>query len=372
MPINQEQTLSFKTAWLKLHKKQLPIILGIAGFELLLNIIIHISLSMEVFHFEMVERIILTDLVMLPLAGMNSVFLVKRLAAKSIHSGWKMIALKIPAAVIGVMLMSTTLEHIYASFGFVDDDYMVLGELKISPLWTNVVEYSGLALIISLPIFIWQLRIEELSFRLKEKEMEQERLTQLKVKAELHALQSRINPHFLFNSFNSIASLISTDPEKAEKMTVQLSELFRYSLNSQESNFVTIKEELKIVETYLGIEKVRFAENLEFHIDVPEEIKSDLIPRFLIQPLVENAIKHATSKIKKGKISLKLSRGKTGLKMFLFDNGSAFPEPMVFGYGLQSTLDKLNLLYPEKHAIQFINQPKKHIYIRLEEIKKYA
>jgi LytS/YehU family sensor histidine kinase len=87
----------------------------------------------------------------------------------------------------------------------------------------------------------------------------------------------------------------------------------------------------------------------------------------LIKPLVENAIKHATSKIKQGELRLVIKEEEGALQVFIYDNGPAFPKNIVRGYGLQSTYDKLELLYPEKHRLAFINRPEKHIHIHLEK-----
>ena len=358
-----------KTAWFKVNKRYLPVILIIAALDLLIDLAAHLFfLGKSAWEFELVELIVFLDLLLLPLAAVNTIFFFQRVFAQTIRSGWKMILLKLSATFIGVTGFSILFETIYSRLGFVDDDFIILGELKLSPSASNVVEHTVIALVIGLPIFLLQLRMEELKYKLQEKELEQARLQKLKTQAELHALQSRINPHFLFNSFNSIASLISTNATKAEQMMVQLSELFRYSLNSQESNFVTVEEELKIVETYLDIEKVRFGDNLDYQIQVDPELMQQQIPRFLIQPLVENAVKHATSKVKQGELLLEIRVIDQQLIIRLHDNGPPFPEPLATGYGLKSTFDKLQLLYPNQHQIELINEPDKHISITLNSV----
>ena len=364
--VNVKHDESVLKAWVKLHKRYLPPILIIAGVEFLISIIIHsVLFDQPLLEFQLVEWVVVTDLIMLPLAAVNGIFFVQQFLKRFHYTGWKMVLIKVFATIFSVMIVSYCLENIYSYYGFEDDDHIVLGENKLSPLMTNVVSNTFVALAIGLPIFIWQSRVDQLSVKLKEKEVEQERLKRLKTQAELHALQSRINPHFLFNSFNSIASLISIDPVKAETMMVQLSELFRYSLNSQESNFVPIKEELKIVKTYLEIEKIRFGENLDYQINSDPELSEQLIPRFLVQPLVENAIKHAISKIKQGELLLELKKEQASISLSLYDNGPSFPHSIVKGYGLKSTYDKLQLLYPERHSIELVNQPEKYIRIIL-------
>ena len=125
-----------------------------------------------------------------------------------------------------------------------------------------------------------------------EKELELSRLRELKAKAELDALHSKVNPHFLYNALNSIADLAITDGSKARKMTVALADLFRYSINYSNNNYSTVKEEVEMAEVYLQIEKIRFEDQLNYTINVDEELNHYLVPRFVLQPLVENAVKH--------------------------------------------------------------------------------
>ncbi len=361
---------SFSQEWILQHKKQGPIILVIIGLNLLFEIIIHLTVPELGLTIDGSEIAWMTDLIVLPLAAINAVFLGTWFLNSQNLKGAKSIFVKVLLAVFGVAIVSTCLEFTYASFGYVDDDVINLGFYEIDPFWTNVVSYSFMALLIGPPIFIWRKRLNKLKEKLIEKEIEQEKLIQLKVQAELHALQSRINPHFLFNSFNSIASLISIDPEGAENMVVKLSELFRYSLNSQETHFVDIEEELNIVKIYLEIEKVRFGDNLIYELEVDKDLIHEKIPRFLLQPLVENAVKHALSKIKNGKLKVQIKKENGDLEIRVFDNGADFPEPKILGYGLKSTHDKLKLLYPNGHELKFLNGANKNVFIKLDQNKK--
>ncbi|MCW3787510.1 sensor histidine kinase [Plebeiibacterium sediminum] len=191
-------------------------------------------------------------------------------------------------------------------------------------------------------------------------------LRELKTKAELNALHSKINPHFLYNSLNSIAGLAKTDAEKTEHMALSLSKLFRYSINKQQSDWSTLEEEVEMVKIYLDIEKVRFDDRLEYSIDLPAAIKDIRIPRFLIQPLAENAIKHGISKlVGKAEIKVGVKKNKDYLEISVHDNGPEFPNELDSGFGLQSIYDKLEILYPDKFELHFINSPEKQILIKL-------
>ncbi len=200
-----------------------------------------------------------------------------------------------------------------------------------------------------------------------QKDVELAKMKELKNQAELNALHSRINPHFLYNSLNSIASLAHINADKTENMATGLSELFRYSINKENKTFVTVAEELEMVEKYLEIEKTRFGDRLCFEINVDENSMEKQIPKFLIQPLVENAIKHGLSKIKgDGKIRVEIKQERKDLSITIFDNGPDFPEEPVSGYGLQNLHDKLNIIYGNNASINWENGDNKHVRITLK------
>ena len=128
--------------------------------------------------------------------------------------------------------------------------------------------------------------------RFKDKLKNEGKLKALIKDAELHALKSQINPHFLFNSLNSISSLTMTNPEKAQEMVINLSSLMRYSLKHDQIDKVPFSEELKNNMLYLQIEKVRFGQKLNPVFDIGEDCLDALIPNMILQPLYENAIKY--------------------------------------------------------------------------------
>ena len=207
--------------------------------------------------------------------------------------------------------------------------------------------------------------------KLDEKELEVTRLQQLKTKAELDALHSKINPHFLYNALNSIADLAITDGKKARKMTIALADLFRYSINSSDHNYSTIKEEVEMTEVYLEIEKIRFEDQLNYSIHLDKDVNHYLIPRFLLQPVVENAVKHglkATGKMTE--IDITVKNGSDGLQIMVADNGPAFPDELTPGYGVKSIYDKLDLLFPGNYEIHFKNQPEKMVTMNIHKLMK--
>lgn len=201
-----------------------------------------------------------------------------------------------------------------------------------------------------------------------ENETKLSHLRELKSKAELKSLQSQINPHFLYNALNSIASLAPIDAKKTQNMAHSLSDLFKYSINRKEKKMSTIKDEIEMVTSYLNIEKIRFGNRLQFDINVNKILLNYDIPLFLIQPLVENAVKHGVSQNEgEGNISLNIEKEANQLVISVSDNGPDFPEGLVSGHGLQTVYDLLRLSYGDKAAINWTNTPEKVISITIPD-----
>lgn len=170
-----------------------------------------------------------------------------------------------------------------------------------------------------------------------------------RVDSELSALRAQINPHFLFNSLNSIAALIRISPKEAESVTEDLADVFRYTLRASDHPLASLKEELEIVQLYLNIEQARFKERLTIQLDVPEELHSIQIPILTLQPLIENSIKHGVSK-KEGNhtVSLDISSGNNVLEIKVSDTGPGFPHHnfsklLEQGTGLSNVFQRLKL-----------------------------
>lgn len=201
---------------------------------------------------------------------------------------------------------------------------------------------------------------------INEKDVQLAKVSELQKHAELQSLQAKINPHFLYNALNSIASLASTDAIKTEQMALGLSDFFKYSINREQKQLNSLSEELNAIRTYLEIEKVRFGDRLSFEIDCPKELLDVQIPQLLIQPLVENAIKHGLSQItEKGLIKISVNNEENQLKIKVYDNGPAFPEGPLSGYGIQNTQERISLIYGGKASINWHNGEDKYIELDL-------
>ncbi len=202
----------------------------------------------------------------------------------------------------------------------------------------------------------------------REKDLELSQLKQVNAESETKLLQSQINPHFLYNSLNSIASLAPIDANKTQKMAHSLSDLFKYSINRKGKEISTVKDEIDMVKSYLDIEKIRFGDRLQFDIEVDETLLNHDIPLFLIQPLVENAVKHGISQNEgEGTISLKIDKKENELSISVSDNGPDFPKGLVSGHGLQTVYDLLSLSYGDSAALNWTNTPEKTITISIPE-----
>jgi signal transduction histidine kinase len=179
-------------------------------------------------------------------------------------------------------------------------------------------------------------------------------LRELAVSAQLAALRAQVNPHFFFNSLNSIAQLISTDPAKAEACVERLAEIFRYLLRRTQAEFVPLSEELDIAEAYLEIERARYGDDLVVHEEIDDRARALLLPGLILQPLVENAVQHGISKkIGGGAILIRAVVADGTLRLTVRDTGVGIgPREAVFdrGVGLRNVRDRLVKLYGPEYA----------------------
>lgn len=176
---------------------------------------------------------------------------------------------------------------------------------------------------------------------------------------ELKTLKSQLNPHFIFNAMNSIRALIEENPERAKTALTQISNIFRYSLRIERTETVPLEDEIKTVEDYLALEKIRYEERLTYNIDIDPAIKNIEIPPMMIQTLVENGIKHGISKFPKGgELKINAVR-KEGYAEILISNTGTFSEEAMKkskGFGLDNTKQRLNLLYGDKSEFNIVNE----------------
>ena len=196
-------------------------------------------------------------------------------------------------------------------------------------------------------------------FLLEKRELQAREMASL---AQLEALRARINPHFLFNSLNSIAQLISSDPERAEACVERLAEIFRYLLQSDNRSFVTLQDELDIADAYLDIERARFGDRLAVDFVVEDGALHGTVPTLILQPLIENAVRHGVSqKVGGGTVSIEAALDGSDLRVVVRDTGVGMTDgveaALSAGVGLRNVHDRLVQLYGAHYAPQIDSQP---------------
>lgn len=195
---------------------------------------------------------------------------------------------------------------------------------------------------------------------------EEKRTAQLRselVQAQLQALKMQIQPHFLFNTLNSISSLVLTDPPQAHQMIAQLGDFLRLTLDYSQDQMVTLAEELRFLRSYLEIERTRFSDRLEVNFDVEPEVLSAIVPHMVLQPIVENSIKHAVSHRKNGgSIEIRAGKFEGKLRLQIKDNGSGEEARIInlkkdesTGMGLVNVQDRLKHFYDNNAGFEMLN-----------------
>ncbi|MCK5760579.1 MAG: tetratricopeptide repeat protein, partial [Candidatus Delongbacteria bacterium] len=207
--------------------------------------------------------------------------------------------------------------------------------------------------------------------KLKRRKINELRLDKRRVRAELSSLESKINPHFFFNSLSSISTLININPENAKKMLQNISGLFRYALRTSKNPFVTLDEEVSIVKKYLELEKIRFGNRLEFELNIPEILYNIQIPPLLIQPLVENSIKHAISdNIHGGKVEITCEdTSHNTILITVKDNGTGVStNGNGTGFGLNSIKERLELMFKKDYKFEINKKNGYEVKIQIPKI----
>jgi two-component system, LytTR family, sensor histidine kinase AlgZ len=223
-----------------------------------------------------------------------------------------------------------------------------LGSLKLATLLT-----IGAGLAIGIYSTLRE-RLDETTLQLRTKELERERALKLATEAQLASLESRIHPHFLFNTLNSISSLIPEDPARAERLVEQMAALLRFSLDANQSGLVPLASELKIVADYLDIERARFGDRLRYQIEVPADLNESRIPPLSLQTLVENSVKHAIATDRAGgEIRITCASADGLCQVEVSDSGPPFQlESAPSGHGLDNLKDRLSALFGDRAALK--------------------
>ena len=189
------------------------------------------------------------------------------------------------------------------------------------------------------------------------REIEAARLEARFAEARNQALRMQLQPHFLFNTLNSIAALVHTNPEGADDMISRLGDFLRMSLEATPDQMVPLWKELAFIQAYLAIEQVRFQGRLRVEVDVPASVQGLRVPSFILQPLVENALKHGLANHPQGgTLWLRASQGADGLQLEVRDDGAGFV-PGPEGVGLGNVRARLGLIYKGRHRLDILSVP---------------
>jgi len=175
---------------------------------------------------------------------------------------------------------------------------------------------------------------------------------------ELKTIKSHINPHFIFNSLNSIRALVDENPTRARSAITELSNILRSSMQAEKAETVTLEKELNIVKDYLALEQMRFEERLKIELDIDEDTLDQQVPPMMLQTLVENAIKHGISQQVNGGMVKVISDFKdNNLELLVQNTGQLLLKSVNSegGFGIKSTEDRLNLIYQGKASFSIKN-----------------
>lgn len=242
---------------------------------------------------------------------------------------------------------------------------LIMPSLKCQ-FWPEFVSSFRLSLLISIVTTVFtglyetlQEKLQRSEVELKTKELDRERALKLATEAQLASLESRIHPHFLFNTINSVSSLIHEDPERAEKLLTQMAALLRFSLDSSQNRLVPLELELRIVRDYLDIETARFGLRLRHEIDVPVPLLGLAVPPLALQTLVENSVKYAVNSRRHGAM-IRVSAAEDGLlaRLEVSDDGPGFSSmTLPAGHGLSNLQERLHALFADAAGLDVISSP---------------
>ncbi len=238
----------------------------------------------------------------------------------------------------------------------------------IWPDWANphplaiVGTYVTTLFAVTLPLKIWNNARNELKLE------EQQRLL---LEARMDALRRQINPHFLFNTLNSVSSLIRTNPQQARAVVYKLSNILRRLLRKHE-NFTSLSEEIDFINDYLSIEMIRFGDKLRFEKDVDPETLERLVPSMLLQPLIENSVKHGlSSKVDGGMVRFRSSLKEGRLHLLVEDDGVGISEVKLAtlreqGIGVSNVNERLKVLFGGDYKMWIDSKPGQGTRIEIE------
>lgn len=271
---------------------------------------------------------------------------------------WKFLELKLTPLIPRIIVFSLLTASAMAIFNhffsyYIEKDYE--RTINSLPFFIEILSFSVLIILWNAIYFTYHFFSKTIS-----QEMHVLQMQASQNEIELKSLRSQINPHFLFNSLNSIRALIDIEPKLAKEGVTTLSNLLRKSLVQGKNAFITLEEEVDLVKNYLDLEKIRFEERLHVLWEVDEELLSFQIPPFLIHTQVENAIKHGISKLIHGGdiIIIIQKNNSTGIRIEIKNSGKIFENQSDTAIGIENTKRRLFLQYKDKATFELFDDNK--------------
>ncbi len=276
---------------------------------------------------------------------------------------------------ITITLLLTTIAGFMLEGSQVLIEFCIEADFVLDPDYTSDFELSAFLVGVSRSIILFLLWSGlYYVFAIVEKSRAQEILN-LKWEAskneiELKNLRAQLNPHFLFNSLNSIRALVGINPDQAKTSVTQLSNLLRRSINLGKMRVIPLKEELDLVKIYLDLEQVRFEERLKTEFQISQDSLSCEIPPLMIQTVVENGIKHGISKsIDGGIIRVVSTKVENGLEILVASSGTLSPNPDLPGIGISNSKKRLEILFGSNASFE-IKQVKDEVVVKINIVYK--
>jgi two-component system, LytTR family, sensor kinase len=207
--------------------------------------------------------------------------------------------------------------------------------------------------------------------RNREREIRATELERRLTEARLDALKMQLNPHFLFNTLNTISSWVHEDPDLADEMIAHLSDFLRLTLRHGDIQQVPLGREIEFLDAYLSIMRARFRDRLDVRIEIPADLREALVPHLILQPLVENSITHATLDSERpGSVRISAIRQGARLCLLVEDEGPGIEgdpdEALSSGIGLTNTRERLRTLHGEDFHLGAVNRPEGGLCLRIE------
>lgn len=279
--------------------------------------------------------------------------LVDWLGRRTATGGWpRFFAIHVPAGLAIAFLQTMLMLLIYwplrgivaepMSFGALfQTEFIYLFHLDLLTYWLMLVVLRGM----------------ESQRRLKDERLRAAHLETQLVQAQLQALRTQLQPHFLFNTLNAISALALADPAQAKLMIARLSDFLRLTLEHH-SPQVPLSRELQVLETYLGIQRVRFQDRLTTHFDIADEVHHASVPNLILQPLVENALRHGLlAKATGGALHVSAARDGDSLRLRVDDDGLGLDKDAGEGIGLGNTRERLRVRFGDAATLSLSRRP---------------